>query len=213
MMIKYISVSAFFLAAIHSLPTSGASLKFLPAGTQLDSDPIADASTTGGEPFTFFLQLDTVGLSNPLVLLEYEVVRDFSELPTPPESFEFFNEDQLSFQDFAIDENNDTLEATIRLVRGDGGVSDGGVAPNTMIQLQRDTYRVTDGLINDGRNDFAVVEILRAEDSTGADVSSLFLLSSGIDVQPVPEPTSYCILLGLLLTRIGSRPVRRTVAG
>ncbi|MCA9259786.1 MAG: hypothetical protein KDA61_11330 [Planctomycetales bacterium] len=197
------------LVLFSAMSASGASLRFVPEGTQLDGDAISDAATTPGALFSFFLELDTAGLSNPLVVLEYQVLRDFSELPTPPESFEFFNEAQLSFQDFAIDENQATEEAIIRLLRGDGGVADAGVAPNTVAQLQRDTYKITDRLVNDGKNDFGVVNLLRAVDSTGADVRSLFTLGGGIDVQPVPEPATACVALVAAATCVGARRRQR----
>ena len=179
------------IAILAALPAHSATLRFLPEGNQLDGDPIVDIETQIGAPITFFLQLDTTGLEDDLVSLEYQVVRDFSELPTPPESFEFFNESLLSFQDFDISSDPATQLATITLSRGDGGKADLGVEPDTSVRLQRDTYRVAEGLSNDGLNDFSVVRVLSATDAADRDITALFDQSfSGVDVQhtEVPEP-------------------------
>jgi hypothetical protein len=196
---KFINLSVvattIFLAAS---PVWGASLSFMPMGTQLDSDPILDIATQVGDPIQFTVKLDTNGLSNPLATLQYQVIRDTTELNLI--NFTLSTEEQLYFDpsllQVSIVTNGNEDIATILYEKYANGT---GVPVNTILNLETVFYQVAPGLINDGLSDRRII-LTSAFDTNGTDVTNLFdnpnQPSTNIDLQPepVPEPSN---LLGL----------------
>lgn len=191
----YLIPTTFILAAS---PAYSASLSFVPVGlpiTQLDSDALLDVKTSVGSPIAFTVKLDTTGLSAPLKSLQYQVIRDPSELNL--QGFTRSNEDVLFFpQEF--------LTVDIRSIDNEDVATIGrtsiatGLPVGTILDLETVFYTVGSNLINDGLSDRRII-LTSAIDINDHDVTALFEVpinqpSTNIDLQPIPEPLT---LLGV----------------
>ncbi len=170
-------LQALFTAALAvSTTISGgwaASLSFVPAGAQLDGDPIADIETEVGDEILFSVLLDTTGLGSSGSLdISYNFRWDFGEL------------------------GGDTIDVDVDFGAGGGIcnlVPDSCTAYYVDLPLDQQgtlsviSFDVLPALVNDGAGDFAIQLVSATID--GLDVTSQFSpASQEVEVQPVPEP-------------------------
>lgn len=170
--------------ALHLICTSGASgasVFFVPTGSQLDNDLISDLSTNIGESLDFSFFLDTSGLDANLTSLELLFAQDNIELETL--SVARTEEDITAFPTFSGVPAAGTIPSAIFSRSGPG------IAPNSLVEIVVTTYLVKPELINDGLPDQSVT-VISATDANGTDVTALFNpISQSVDVQAVPEPS------------------------
>ena len=185
---KYLLQPAIFralpLAAIGLLASMGASwaasISFVPAGSQLDDDPIDDIATEVGEMIAFDVLLDTTGLGSTGSLdISYGFTWDSGR----------FLEDPGELEIKPIDDNVDFGEADeiiCAISFAICGASYSGLPLNQQGTLTTIAFNVFPELINDGASDFDI-EIGSATIG-GVDFTSEFSPSSQeVEVQ-VPEP-------------------------
>ena len=188
------------LGVATATPVYGASLSFVPTGTQLDNDSLDDIEVNVGDSISFTLELDTTGLSANLNSFNFLIEGDRTELG-------FIN--AVLTDDFvAVFPNADvtflTLTEEAILVLNE--ISGPGISANTSLQLGTYNYTVLPGLSNDGLSDFAIT-VTSALDSDGADVTGLFdPVRQEIEIQasPIPESTPIMGLLLLGVLGVGS---------
>lgn len=190
-----LSLASITLLLTAVTPVYGASLFFQPMGQQLDDDPINDIETFVGETRQFTTVLDTTGLPAPLMTLEYQIIRDITELDLdnfalPPDDLALFDVSQL--------EVNIVTEGTEDIADISRTSFPSGVPVDIVLQMETVTYNVLPDLNNDGLSDRRII-LTSATDINGNDISSFFdplanQISTNIEIQPTPEPST---LLGL----------------
>ncbi|MGI2904690.1 PEP-CTERM sorting domain-containing protein [Tolypothrix sp. VBCCA 56010] len=192
MKLAHVSAWLVMLLTAAVTPAYGASLSFVPIGSQLDNDLINDLPKKVGDTVSFDLQLDTTGLTANLQSLEFLLVRNTTELGfidaigTPEQISAFPNEEVII-----------KIDPVLQNIVGINRLSGSGVPANTVIDFATFNYQALPGLTNDGLTDFTIA-VTSAIDANGTDVTNLFQPSEQtIDVQPVPEPTSLFGLFGL----------------
>lgn len=163
-------------------PVKAASISFVSAGSQLDTDSINDINTFEGRPISFDVQLDTTGLIAPLTNFVTRFDFDTTEL-----SFTGVNQsalDQSFFGTPGVTTSFDFLTGIFSVT-----TTRTGFAPiNTTYTMFTDNFTVLPGVNNDGLADYRAV-VLSATDANGTDVTSLFNPNEQVvEVQSVPEP-------------------------
>ena len=168
-------------------PSHAAGLTFqpgfpLPRPQQLDSDPILDVipgDTESGTPGTEYLievSFDTTGATNPLTSLAYEVIFDSNELFLCCASVlsPLFN---ASFQEIPLG----------RVIMSHSG---GPLEPGNVLPLIQFHFIPTDNQLNsDGLADFGL------ENVTTNPLGAVVNVMPPIEVQPIPEPSTYAMML------------------
>ena len=155
-----------------------ASVTFSPAGTQLDSDEIADIQVEGGDNLGFSFTLDTSGLDAELQSITLRLKGDSTEVNLSDTLTDFF---ETTFPDVATVENNSEGDFTSVVVKLSG---EPGANPNTTNVLVESEATIESGLVNDGAIDIGVT-VLEAIDANGNDVTDLFEpANQAIDLQP-----------------------------
>ena len=182
-----------------STPVNGASLSFIPTGSQLDSDSIQDLGVKVGDSFDINFFLDTTGLSANLQSIDIRVDQDLAE-----SSLTAFrtNADITAFPNFTFSgspQDNGLFSAVFRRS------GDPGLTPDTTIEIVTGTLDILSGLNNDGVVDFAVT-VVSAIDANDTDVTNLFQPSTqSLELQqPIPESTSVISLLTWGFLGVGS---------
>ena len=162
-------------------PVYGASVSFVPGGTQLDDDPPPDLDLKVGDTIDFSFLLDTSGLPADLVSLELIFGQDTTELETL--SIARTDEDLAAFPNFTVEPVLGDIPSALFIRSGPPGVP-----ANSVIPIVEGTFLALSGLTNDGLADFSLT-VTSAIDLNGTDVTSLFQpVNQSLDVQPVPEP-------------------------
>ena len=192
MKLTHLYTSAVALSIFAAFPANGASLFFSPAGSQLDTDAIADLAVNVGDFVDLSFFLDTAGLSSNLQAIDIRVDQDLAESSL---SALRTDADINAFPDFSFggSPQSDGLFSAIFQRSGNPGL-----AANTTVELVTGTLEILPGLNNDGITDFSI-SVVSAFDAEGNDVTSLFGSSSqSLELQQaIPEPTSLITLLGL----------------
>jgi hypothetical protein len=185
---KYLLQTAIFralpLAAIGLSASIGsswaASISFVPAGSQLDGDPINDIATEVGEMISFDVLLDTTGLGSTGSLdISYGFTWDSGRFLNDPGELEIkpINDDV----DFG---EADNIVCAISFAIC--SVSYSGLPLNQQGTLTTIAFNVFPELINDGASDFDIQ--IGSATIGGVDFTSEFSPSSQeVEVQ-VPEP-------------------------
>ena len=165
------------------------SVTFLPAGSQLDDDPIQDLQLNVGDRFQAVFELDTSGLDANLQLLDIRNDLDFSELNITAIRTEF---DQTAFPNFSSREPTFGENFASVVFERTGPP---GALPDTISVIVEGELTALGGLVNDGQPDLGIT-VVKAIDANGNAVTTLFdPLAQAIDVQPLPvvgvdlEPT------------------------
>ena len=192
--------------------TTAATLRFDPAGAQLDGDAIFDIALNPGDLITFDVKIDTVGLAGPLVNFSYFFAYDRNEL-------EFVRSALDPGSRFGTDTgptaaNPPPAADATHLVSHTGGAVAAGTA---LFVLDSFTFRALPGLINDELSDFRIgrsgANVLVGGGLVGATGS--FTEFQQVEVQPkvIPLPAAGlagAVLLGVLGVR---RPLRAAGGG
>ena len=202
----YLFTSAFALLVSLATSAHGASLSFVPAGSQLDLDSIVDLGVNVGDNVDLSFFLDTTGLSANLQSIDIRVDQDLTESSLTASRTEA---DELTFPifDFGGSPQDSGLFSAVFLRDGVPGL-----APDSTIELVTGSLEILPGLQNDGLVDFAVT-VVSAIDANGIDVTNLFQPSTqSFDLQQsIPESTSIPSLLGLGLLGISSLVWRKKI--
>ncbi|ACK66395.1 hypothetical protein PCC8801_2384 [Rippkaea orientalis PCC 8801] len=174
-------------------PAYSASISFRPAGQQLDSDPMNDLGVSVGQQFTFFLSIDTTGLSSNLKSFTYRITRDNTEIllevaTITPEADALFTRNAIS--DIPTPPSLTVGTVLYEIKPGET------FAPDSQLDFATATYVVQPGLVNDGLADYQI-ELIEAIDEQDNNITSQFVTSQTLDLQPVPEGSSTLGFLAL----------------
>lgn len=206
-----LAVVAFAAAVGQIQSVEAATLSFVPAGAQLDNDPINDLIVAVGQPISFEVMVDTVGLPGPLANFSYTVVWDGTELERT--GLVLDGGAAGPGGNFAVDTPPLFFNPAGSTVSHTGGaIPAGGGA----ILLDRWDFTVLPGVVNNGVSDFRV-EIFGASSTLGGRLVGVLPnyapAFQQVEVQPnlerIPE-SSALKLAGTLLVAAGGLVRRRT---
>ncbi len=192
-----------------------ATISFVPAGAQLDGDAINDIEVAVGDTISFDVYIDTIGLAGPLQNFKYTATWDPAELVRTGLTMD--NGAPGAGGNFGTDTPPGAFLPTGATVsHGAGAVPAGSAA----FLLDTWTFKVADGLVNDGKVDFSVT-VFNAE----SPVNGVLINQNGkydvtlpngmrvpgfqqVEVQPaavVPEPEIISLMGAGALVLLGMR--------
>jgi hypothetical protein len=179
-------------------PTLAGSISFVPAGAQIDADPIFDIVTAPGAAITFVVSMDTMGLTAPLQSFSYSITWDPAELA--------INRPGIVRDPgghFPIDGGPGPLLGNGTMTHTGGAVAAGAAA----FVIDQIPFTVL-APVDDGARDFEVA-VFSANYVGGGSAMGQYRDPANpavaayqqVEVQPVPEPASIALILAGLAFR------------
>ncbi|MCC5636667.1 PEP-CTERM sorting domain-containing protein [Nostoc sp. CHAB 5844] len=180
--------SKFLIVGIVSLllnasPAYSAGINFVPAGAQIDNDPIFDIPRVRNQATSFSIFFNTNGLAANLRTLTYDILYDPNEL----QLVNFIIGGQNNFR---INRSPAAILGVIQVTHDLGNVP-----INRNFFIDRINFTTTQFLVNNGTEDFSI-NLTRAVDVNNVNVFNAFVpRRQNVEVQPVaqllvPEPVT-----------------------
>lgn len=177
------AISAATVSVFAASAPAHAFLFFEPSGTQLDGDSISDIAVSPGDTIDFALSIDTRGFQalGPKAVSDFTFGINWDRLELGIQPLFSFLAPASPFDTFTTSGNQITLSGGTGIPLGTG-----------LYELGTISFRVLDGLVNDGEFDF------RVRYQTSQLYANLEgMTTQDVEVQPIPTPALLPGLVGL----------------